>query len=188
MICSQIPALKSFPCLQKEYKLTSRELRTYLCISYCMLSLPNWPCKIPSSAWVHLNAPATILKGISLFYTIFQQKTTFVKKADHYKQCENDLGTTYTDKQWLRANKMTYRVTLCSTLWELSQKITLRWYLTPDKLLCFRDQSSNLCWRVWGKRGAFYTHFGVVQNFLVLPFFFLPYLQRHSYPYISLQA
>lgn len=88
------------------------------------------------------------LKGISLF----QQKTTFVKDK-HHKQWEADLETTYPDDQWIRAHRLTYKVICCFTLWELSHKINLWWYLTQDKLSHFQDQRSKLYWRQWGKKG-----------------------------------
>lgn len=102
---------KSFSCLQKD----GRELFTYPCTYHCIASLPNWPCKILWPVWVFLTTPRIVPKGISLFYTIFQQNKIF-SKTEQLRQWETDLGNKYTDDQWVLANRMTYKVTLCSAL------------------------------------------------------------------------
>lgn len=65
---------------------------------------------------------------------------------------ENDQGC-FSDDQWKHALQSIYRSTKWSALWELTQKITLRWYLTPAILASFNPQTSKLCWRCKSSKG-----------------------------------
>lgn len=115
-------------------------------------SVLNTAYKIPSSAWVYYTTDKPQTKGISLFYNLLQQKNTFIKTAPLLKW-EDDLKRTYTEAQWTAACNATFKTTNCSSLWELSIKLMLRWYLTPDRISWFQTTTSNLCWRQCGQKG-----------------------------------
>ena len=97
----------------------------------------------------------TTIKGISLFYSLLQNKQVFTKTST-MQAWERDFKMIYTDKQWLMAFKTTYVSTKCANLWELYQKIMLRWYLTPYRLSRFVPGSSPLCWRHCGETGTLF--------------------------------
>lgn len=82
-------------------------------------------------------------KGTSLFYNLFQHKLTFIK-IPPYQKWEADLGKNYTTSQWQSAYTAIYKASKCVNHWELSQKIALRWYLTPYQISKFSQTNS---WR-----------------------------------------
>lgn len=67
---------------------------------------------------------------------------------------EVDLGTTFSESQWLQAIPAAYSITHCVTHWKLTLKINVRWYLTPFKLAKLYPGSSALCWRGCGGTGG----------------------------------
>lgn len=144
--------LKSFPSIQKEFHLPQKDLYKYLQIKHCLRNLINTSQTILTPAWAFLTSSIPLKKGITLFYNIFQQKTTFIKSTPHL-QWETDLQQTFSPLQWQRACKVTQRATRCSTLWEITVKITLRWYITPAKISKFNPNSNDRCWRKCGLRG-----------------------------------
>lgn len=91
---------------------------------------------------VFLSSSNPQKKGIALFYNLFRQKQAFAKSSSH-RQWEADLQQSFTPLQLHKACKLTQKASNCSTLWELSVKITLRWYYTPVMLTKFNAQLSN---------------------------------------------
>lgn len=65
-------------------------------MKHCISTLSLWLYKIPWTAWIHYTASTPRSKGILLFYTILQQKHTFIKTAPLLKW-ENYLKCTYSD-------------------------------------------------------------------------------------------
>lgn len=122
-------------------------------IRHCLLKISYNHQTIQASAWSFLTSSTPIQKGITIFYNIFQQKCTFTKSSP-YKQWEDDLGQSFKTYQYTKACKTTQKATCCWTLWELTIKITLRWYQTPDKILRYSPQLSNKCWRNCGLKGG----------------------------------
>lgn len=57
-----------------------------------------------------------------------------------------ELGSTFSDSEWLKAIHYNSSHTKCINYWEISQKIIHRWYLTPVRLAKFTN-ADNLCWR-----------------------------------------
>lgn len=69
-------------------------------------------------------------------------------------QWEHDLGKTYTERQWHRALQSTYQATKCTAMWELTQNIVQRRYLTPDRIAKFDKHTFPNCWRNCGVTGT----------------------------------
>lgn len=131
---------------------------------YCLLTTTN-TTKFPTSldllnhityisqrrhgSYTTLPSPC---KGIFLFYNLFQQKLDFAK-SHPYKKWKSDLGTTFTNSQWKDALRSLYKASSSVNHWELSQKIALRWYLTPYRISKFGQNNSPMCWRNSGAIG-----------------------------------
>lgn len=62
-------------------------------------------------------------------------------------QWETDFGATYLPSTWQKALSTTYALTKSTNLWELTQKIMLRLYLTPHHIAKFTPQTSSEFWR-----------------------------------------
>ena len=71
---------------------------------------------------------------------------------------------TYTEEQWVRAFRAIYGASRCVNHWELSQKIALRWYLTPYRISKFGPDGSPLCWRQCGAVGNLVHMFWSCRN------------------------
>lgn len=67
---------------------------------------------------------------------------------------ENDLQTQFTDAQWQTPITSIYKATNCTSLWELTQKTLMRWYLTPIRLAKFHKHTPQECWRNCGHSGT----------------------------------
>lgn len=139
-------SIKPFPQLQSEFNLATTDYFTYLRIRHRLstIILPNYT--IHPKTWEYLTNTDTKTKGISYFYNTLHQKQTFSKTTEHHKW-EKDLACIYTESQWQQALKTVYKATKCAALWELMQKISLRWYLTPARLSSFNPKNPNTCWR-----------------------------------------
>lgn len=122
--------VKSFASVQQENNLPASDIFTYLHITHCLAQLPNPLYTLSSKAWSYFTLSRSAQKGTSLFYNIFQQKQVFTKSKPLF-QWESDLEASYSDQQWLRAFKSVYQSTCCSSLWEMPQKIFLKWYSSP---------------------------------------------------------
>lgn len=119
----------NFPPYKKN-QLPNSDLSLYIHMKHYLTTSPLWSCKIPQPAWILLSAPIARQKGISLFYNLFQQKSIFTNTTPLLKW-ESNLGCTYTIEQWSKACSSIYKATDCSTLWELTIKLSQCWYLTP---------------------------------------------------------
>lgn len=80
----------------------------------------------------------------NLLYT--SRKLVF-HKSKPFKDWEEDMQAHFSDQQWQSAFKSIFKATCCTSLWELSHKIYLRWYLTPQKIAKFQTLTSPTCWR-----------------------------------------
>lgn len=122
-------------------------------IRHCFLKISYGHQNIQAPAWSFLTSPTLPQKGITMFYNIhIQQKCVFTKYPP-YMQWEADLGQSFMIHQWNKACKATQKATCYSTLWKLTTKISLRWYLTPDKISRYSPQLCNRCWRNCGQKG-----------------------------------
>lgn len=136
-----------------EYNLLPSDWFRYLQITDCLRQNPQLRPKIPVSIQDYLTSPNNTTKGISTIYPILQEKSVFTKPTPLLKW-EQDIGTTFTPSQWTKAFTVTHKNTLSASLCEMMQKITLRWYLTPDTLAKYRDGSSSSCWRGCSQEGT----------------------------------
>lgn len=103
--------------------------------------------------WEFLSSKSLPLKGISLFYTLIRDKSTFTKVAA-LKCCERDLNTSFSDLQWRQAIYYNQTASKNMNYWELSQKLLLRWYLTPVQMHKFANIDDNTCWRGCSHKGS----------------------------------
>lgn len=69
---------------------------------------------------------------------------------------ERDLDISYTEEQWHKALPHIYLATKCTNLWELSHKVTQRWYLTPYRIAKFDPSTPSLCWRNCTQTGTLF--------------------------------
>lgn len=67
---------------------------------------------------------------------------------------ETDLQTQFTDAQWQQAITSIYKATTCTSLWLITQKTLMRWYLTLSRLAKFHKHASHDCWRNCGHTGT----------------------------------
>lgn len=150
--------LKTFSQIQTEYELPSSEYFTFLRIQHCLGKTPLPLYSIPPQTWDYLTNTTPKTKGIAYFYNLLHKKAIFLKLAPH-QLWEYDLTCTISDTQWQHAFKSIYKATNCSSLWELTQKISLRWYLTPAKLASFSPKNPNTCWRCKTAKGDMFHIF-----------------------------
>lgn len=149
------PSLKTFRSLQIEYDLTSRDYYTYLQITHFLCSFPMTVITLPWNINQFYSNINTRIKGVSLFYKMLNNKEVYTKTSAMLAW-ERELGVSYTPDHWQKAPRMTYMATRSVNLWELTQKILLRWYLTPYRIAKFVLHSSTLCWRNCGQVGTLY--------------------------------
>lgn len=112
-----------------------------MCISHFLNTIASHQIVLDSAVWRFYNTSPTPQKGISFFYNLFQNKLQFVK-SQPFSKWETDLGVTITEVQWQQAFRSLYKASRCINHWELSQKIALRWYLTPYRMSKFGKHSS----------------------------------------------
>lgn len=144
--------MKPFPLLQTEFKLNPTDLFSYLRVKHCITALKLPLYTIHPKVWTYLTTTPPKRKGISLLYNILHQKLIFTKTSP-YIHWENDVGHIYTENQWQTAIQSIYKATKCSVLWELTQKLSLRWYLTPSRLATFSSKNPDTCWRCKKAKG-----------------------------------
>lgn len=123
-------------------------------ITHLLLFITNPYIKIPWRIVLtfYLTNPNTPIKGVSLFYNFINQKSIYIK-APSMKTWELDLMSSFTPKQWQSSLTSTYTASKSANLWELSQKILLRWYLSPTRIAGLDPRTSLLCWIQCGHRG-----------------------------------
>lgn len=92
---------------------------------------------------------------ISLFYSHLQNKLVLTKSLP-MQAWEKDFNGIYSEDQWQTALNVTYSSIKSANLWELFQKMVLRWYLTPCWLSKFALGVSPLCWRQCGEVGTLF--------------------------------
>lgn len=156
------PTTKTFRSLQIEYSLESKDQYTYTQISHLLSSTKETSTDKPWRMFLYFTNPITPIKCISLFYSFLHQKNVFTKTPS-MRTWEIELKTSYTLDQWKYAIASVYKATKSGNLWELYQKILLKWYLTPTRLAGFNPQMSPLCWRQCGQRGSLIHILGTCQ-------------------------
>lgn len=144
--------LLPFESLQSKFALTSADHFSYNRIAHFLRSIGTHRIFLQKEVWRFYTGTPVPCKGIAFFYNLFQDKLHFIKSLP-YQKWESDLGDSFTDEQWLCAFSSLYKASSCVNHWELSQKIALRWYLTPYILSKFGKDISPLCWRNCGMIG-----------------------------------
>lgn len=119
---------------------------TYYRLQKCLAAHPTLENALPIKIWNFLFTDNTNSTGTSLFYSTLQEKAVF-HKSKPINDWEHDLPTQFTDQQWQTAIKSIYKATNCTSLWELTQKTMMRWYLMPQRLSKFQPLSTPFCWR-----------------------------------------
>lgn len=138
--------------IMAQYQLPSNKLFSCLRISHFLKSLPRPQLKISPKIWQFYATDRQDTKGISQFYNLLHDKQTF-KKTIAMSKWEHDLGTSLSNEQWQCAFKEIHKASHCVKHWELTIKITNRWYYTPYRLASFLLESSPQCWRDCGQIG-----------------------------------
>lgn len=142
-----------FNTLAQKYSLPTSDYYMYIRITTFLKSHQMQPIKIPHKAWAYWNDKSIPRKGISLFYTLIQQKESYIKLPAHQKW-ESELSMSFSEKQWLEAIKSNNSFTRSTAYWETTQKLLLRWYYTPYLTAKFSNIGSNECWRGCGRVGT----------------------------------
>lgn len=144
---------KPFTVIQSTHKAPTSDFLTYLRIQSCLSRNPSIEGSLPNKLWSFYFTQESQSKGISIIYSTLQEKNTF-NKSKPFTDWETDTHEQFSDQQWTQALKTVHKATRCTSLWELTNKITLRWYLTPLKLAKFQTNSSALCWRQCNHTGT----------------------------------
>lgn len=144
-----------FTSLQERHNLATTDLYRHMQITHCIRHNPYLCASLPTQAFLYLTSSTTSRKGISTFYNLLNEKSTFSKLTPMLKW-ESDLNCTYSEAHWIKALNSIYKATTCTPLRELSIKIIQRWYLTPEILSKFPQHPSPLCWRGCGNIGTLY--------------------------------
>lgn len=148
-----ITSTKSYPQVQKEYSAPTKDFLTYYRLKKCLTTYPSLEGALPIKLWEFFFSDNTKPKGVSLIYLLLQEKNTFFKSKP-LLDWETDLNLQFTDYQWLTAINSVYKATSCTSLWEVTQKTLMRWYLTPHRLAKFNIHASHDCWRGCGQTGT----------------------------------
>lgn len=69
---------------------------------------------------------------------------------------ERDFNTYFSDTRWYKALQYAYSSSKCTNLWELSHKVTQKWYLTPYRIAKFNPSISTECWRNCAQTGTIF--------------------------------
>ncbi|CAH2306599.1 Hypothetical predicted protein [Pelobates cultripes] len=152
--------IKPFPDLIREYRISLRELFSYLriknIIQECGISLRE-PNLLPP--FIHKcmgKLPKT--KALSLCYNtlLLQNKLT---KPSYMSKWESELGKHFPIEMWHHAQKLTKQASHSLNQWETFCKLTMRWYLVPTKLAHIYPGSDNRCWGCHNCEGSLYHIF-----------------------------
>lgn len=109
------------------------------------------------------------------FFNVFLHQKSIFTKTPSMRLWELDFSTSYSNDQWIKAMASTYKTTKSANLWELYQKLLLRWYLTPTRIVSFTPHAYPLCWRNCGNRGSIIHIFEIVQH---CDLYGLPYIAQ----------
>lgn len=150
----QDASLHTYETLSTRFDLPQPAQFTYLQVRSFLHKHPlPLHLEIPVSMYTFFLEPTSPLRGISLFYNIYNTQDPFSKTTTMLKW-EEALGKTFTDTYWVKALSTTYTSSKCINHWEHYQKVIHSWYLTPYKLSKFYPSQSVLCWRKCGESGT----------------------------------
>ena len=106
------------------------------------------------SEWEKITANATTEKGLISKKCKQLIKLNTRKTNNPNKKWEKDLNTHFPKEDIQMANKHMKR---CSTLFflrEMQIKTTMKYHLTPVKMVIIKNATNNKCWRVCGEKGT----------------------------------
>ncbi|CAH2277983.1 Hypothetical predicted protein, partial [Pelobates cultripes] len=152
--------IKPFPDMVRDFHIPSRELFTYLRLkniiqeSRIILKETNL-----ISPFVHkCTGKLPKVKALSLCYnTLLTQYTA--TKPSYMTNWELDLGLHFPVDMWHRAQKLTKQASHSLNQWETYCKLTMRWYLVPNKLAHIYPGANKICWRCHNQEGSLYHIF-----------------------------
>lgn len=121
---------KSFTQIQTSYSTPATDYFNFHRIQKCLAAHTHLEGALPTRLWHFFFSNNTDTKDISPIYTTLQEKIAF-HKSKPYTDWEEDLQSHFSDQQRQKALNLIYKATCYTSLWELMNKITLRWYLTP---------------------------------------------------------
>lgn len=110
---------------------------------------------LPEKVTRYYQSTTNSEKGISVICTSLQDKNT-CDKSQSIRVWEQDIIVEYKTQHWEKAFHLIYTSTKCTNLWEMQQKITLQWYLTPYRISEIYPEASPQCWRLCGGTGTLY--------------------------------
>lgn len=151
-LCS-ITTNKSFSQVSKDHNAPTKHYLIYFRLQNCLTANTSIEGALPTKLWNYFFTEHSNTKGTSLIYSLLQKKNMF-HKSKPLLDWEKDLQIQFTDAQWQTAITSIYKAITCTSLWELTQKTLMRWYLTPSRLATFHKHTSHECWRNCGKPGT----------------------------------
>lgn len=112
----------------------------------------TWPPNPPSKIKIYQEAchfwtsPIPKRKGISFFYNCMHGKLT-LRLFNPLLKWASEINVTITEHQRQKAIVNNLSASKCTTYWEMGQKIHLRWYYKPYKVVKCKSEHSNQCWQ-----------------------------------------
>lgn len=145
--------LKPFTSLQEVFSIPATDYFKYMQIRHCILRNPHPHLYLHKTAWKYLSSDNSCFKGITIFYNLLQDKTTFVQSPPMIRW-EKGIGHSFSPSQWSAAILTSNKAIPSSNLWELTLKFNLRWYSTPSQFHTFTPSAPPSCWRYCGEWGS----------------------------------
>lgn len=101
--------------LQKSHSLPDMEYFKYIQVTHFLIRNPNLHKSVHNKGWLYLLTNTKPTKVITLFYSLFHDKSSFSKLPPMAK-LERDIGSAFSNSQWWAALSSNLRSTRSSNL------------------------------------------------------------------------
>lgn len=145
--------LKPFKTLQRDHQLPSTAQYQHMQINHPLKKNPEILTFLLVKIARYYQSTTTSTKGKSAIYSSLQDKNV-CEKTQSIRAWEREIGAEYLVQHWEKNFSLIYSSTKSTNLWEMQQKITLRWYLTPYHISKIYPEASPQCWRMCGDTGT----------------------------------